>query len=134
MRPWILTILAVVIAGPFASAQHGRAEESALYAFNYRGDTWTGIVTAVDAATRGITLAYDDKGKHENFTGVLKPPVEIVDEGGKPSKVRRINDGDKIEIYYLPKGMKVHEYKKPDYVADSNLIFKIKILEVAQRP
>ncbi|HKR32136.1 MAG TPA: ABC transporter permease [Terriglobales bacterium] len=59
---------------------------------------------------------------------------EIVDKDGKPSKVRRINNGEKIEIYFLPKGMKVHEYKKPDYVADANLIFKIKMLEEAQRP
>lgn len=134
MRSLVLAVMAFVAAGPFASAQHGKAEESGLYSFNYRGDTWTGIVASVDASTRGITLTYDHKGKHDEFTGVLKPPIEIVDKDGKPSNVRRINNGDKIEIYYLPKGMKVHEYKKPDYVADANLIFKIKILEEAQRP
>lgn len=134
MRSLVLAVMAFVAAGPFASAQHGKAEESGLYGFNYRGDTWTGIVASVDASTRGITLTYDHKGKHDEFTGVLKPPIEIVDKDGKPSNVRRINNSDKIEIYYLPKGMKVHEYKKPDYVADANLIFKIKILEEAQRP
>jgi hypothetical protein len=134
MRGWVLANVAVVVAGPFASAQHGRAEESGLYSFNYGGDTWTATVASVDAATRAITLAHDGKGKHEDFTGVLKAPVEIVDKDGRASKVRRINDGDKIELYYLPKGMKVHEYKKPDYVADANLIFKIKILQAAQRP
>ena len=99
-----------------------------------RGDVFTGIVQSVDPAHRTLTLNYDHKKRHETFAGVLKPPLEIVDKYNRPSKVRRIEDGDQIEVYFLPKGMKVKEYHKPDYTADDNLIFKIKVLKEVQSP
>jgi hypothetical protein len=105
--------------GPVAIAQHGQAE-GGYYALDYHGDTWTGALTAVDHDKGAITLTYEHKGKTESFTGVLKHPLEVVDQNDRPAKVH-LQIGDAITAYYI------NGKKNKDVVTD-NLIFKIKLL------
>ena len=79
-----------------------------------------------------LTLSYEHKGKSENFTGVLKHPVEIVDQDGQPIKAAtHLQVGDRLTVYYIAQGVKYSTKegdKRHDEVANENLIFKIKLL------
>ena len=124
--------LFIFSCGLSTAAQHGTAE-AGLYTFNYHGDTWTGTLTAIDHAKDAFTLTYEHKGKTENFTGVLKRPIEIVDADGEPTKTQtHIQIGDSLTVYYIAQGrkysMKKEDGKRHEDVANENLIFKIKLL------
>jgi len=119
-----------------ALAQHGEAE-AGLYTFDYHGDTWTGTLSAVDHEKDAITLIYEHKDKTENFTGILKRPLEVVDENGQPTKAQtHLNIGDRITVYYIAQGrnysMREDDGKRHKRVAADNLVFKIKLLPPAK--
>jgi hypothetical protein len=123
----VFMLAAVVLA----AGQHGTAEPG-FYGLNYNGDTWTGTIASFDRDKGIITLTYEHKGKVQTSTGVIKPPLQVVDEKGNaaPAQVR-VQVGDRLTAYYMAKGQKysVKEgSKRHDEVADDNLIFEIKLL------
>ena len=125
--------MAVICAtNPIAVAQHGTAEPG-LYTFDYHGDTWTGTLTAVDHEKDAITLTYEHKGKSENFTGLFKRPLEVVDQDGQHTHTQtHLQLGDNLTVYYISQGRKYSitesDGKIHKYVANDNLIFKIMLL------
>jgi hypothetical protein len=131
--PLVVVGLAVLCAlNTVAVAQHGAAEPG-LYTFDYHGDTWTGTLTAVDHEKDAITLTYEHKGKSENFTGLFKRPLEVVDDYGQPTHAQtHLQVGDKLTVYYISQGRKYStmesDGKRHNYVASDNLIFKIMLL------
>jgi hypothetical protein len=131
--PLVVVGLAVLCAtNPIAVAQHGTAEPG-LYTFDYHGDTWTGTLSAVDHEKDAITLTYEHKGKTENFSGLFKRPLEVVDQDGKPTHAQtHLQLGDNLTVYYISQGRKYSiaesDGKIPKYVANDNLIFKIMLL------
>ncbi|MGH9776279.1 MAG: hypothetical protein ACRD50_15205 [Candidatus Acidiferrales bacterium] len=83
--------------------QHGTAENG-YYPPTYAGDTFTGIVTAVDDAARTITLTYTDPkhGKTDTFVGVLDAEYTARWKDGTKHVVKPsdIPSGTKLEVYY----------------------------------
>lgn len=129
----VVGLAALSSPNPFAVAQHAKAPEAGLYTFDYNGDIWTGTLTSVDHERDAFTLTYEHKGDSENFTGVLKRPVEIVDQDGQPIKTQtRIQIGDNLTVYYIAQGLKYtmreEDGKRHTHVASDNLIFKVKLL------
>jgi hypothetical protein len=95
-------------------------------------DTWTGTVKSLDHATGTITLEHEHKGNVESFTGVLKPPLLVMDEKGNAAKPPiHINMGDHLTVHYIKEGSKYTTQeggKKHDEVANANLIVQINFL------
>lgn len=95
-------------------------------------DNWTGTVKSVDHDKSMITLEYAHKNKVESFTGVLKPPVGVVDQYGNPVKPPiHIQAGDRLLVHYIKEGAKYSTDeggKRHDEVAKENLIVQIKFL------
>jgi hypothetical protein len=128
----VVGLTCFVVHSPIAVAQHGEAE-AGLYTFDYHGDTWTGTLTALDHEGDAITLTYEHKGKSENFIGVFKHPLEVVDQYGQPTKTQtHLQIGDGLTVYYIAQGknysMREDDGKRHKRVATDNLIFKIKLL------
>ena len=122
----------------FAAAQHDKAPEPGLYTFDYHGDIWTGILVSVDHEKNAITLEYKHKGKVESFSGVLKRPLEVVDQDGQPTKTQtHLQIGDYLAVYYIAQGLKYSmredDGKRHTHVASDNLVFKIKLLPPPQQ-
>jgi len=90
------------------SAQHGTARAD-YYPLGYAGDTWTGVVSAVDDATQEITLAYVGKKKTESFVGVLGVGYKARQKDGTmvPMKVSMIPLGTRLRVYYMAQEQKV---------------------------
>jgi hypothetical protein len=110
----ILTL--VLVFAICAHAQHGTAEPG-YYPFQYHLDTWTGMISSLDRTNGTITLVYEHKGKTENFTGVLKPPIDVLDRDGKLIHNKAgIKLDDRITVYYTSTG-------------SLNTIFQIKLLD-----
>lgn len=129
---FVVSLTCYLAYDPIAVGQHGEAE-AGFYTFDYHGDTWTGTLTAVDHERDAITLTYEHKGKVENFTGVFKRPVEVVDQDGGPIKAQTpLNIGDSLTVYYVAQGrdysMREDDGKRHKRVATDNLVFKIKLL------
>jgi hypothetical protein len=130
----IAEILALTLAcSLFAPAQQGKAE-SGFYTWNYHGDTWTGTISSFDQGNGALTLVYEHRGKVENFTGVIKPPVQVLDKNGnRVSDQVRVKVGNRITAYYIKEGLKYNmrqeDGKRHDEVANANLIFQIKLLD-----
>jgi hypothetical protein len=114
------TLILALACSLFTLAQHGDAG-SGYWPMNYHGDTWTGIISSFDQGTGAITLTYEHKGKTENFNGVIKPPIQVLDKDGKRlASGVRINVGDRITAYYMK-------------VEKANSIFQVRLLD-AQKP
>jgi len=97
-------------------AQHGSAPNG-YYPPGYTGDTWTGVVSATDDATREITLTYTKGDKTETFTGVLQPGYKVKLKDGstaelKPSDFRT---GTRLIVYYMQKTRKDGDKKVKYY-------------------
>src|SRR5437667_2801972 len=70
-------------------------------------DTWTGVVKSVDHDKSMITLEYEHKGKVEDFTGTLKPPLQVLNKDGQPAKPPiHIQAGDHLMVRYIKEGAK----------------------------
>jgi len=70
----MIALVLLLFAGQaFARAQHGTAENG-MYPLGYHGDTFIGAVTAVNDASRTITLTYTDPkhGKTETMRAVIE--------------------------------------------------------------
>jgi hypothetical protein len=123
----------VLAVASSASAQHGKLEGSRFFNFPYKGDTWTGEITAFDQREATVTLTYTSKnGRTETFTGRLTSHVKAYVKGHPEEKVARLNVGDRIMAYYVAPGQKyfiLDEHgKRKDVVATENLIFEVEVL------
>ncbi len=133
MRVAMAGVFAVIIASCLCAAgQHGMADQG-FKKYGFRGDMWTGTVTSLDHDKGLITLEYEHKGKVENFSGTLKPPLTVVDAEGQPAKPPiRIQPGDRLRVYYYKEGTKYTTFgeggQRHEEVAASNLIFQINFL------
>lgn len=106
MRKIPFVLLAVLVFCPALSGQHGSAG-SGYYPLGYGRDTWTGEVTAVNDATREITLTYKGK-KTESFTGVLIEgyKVKVKDGSTHELRVSAIPIGERLKVYYIQRTRK----------------------------
>lgn len=133
MKVGMAGVFAVIIASSLCAAgQHGVADPG-FKKYGFHGDMWTGTVSSLDHDKGLITLEYEHKGKVENFTGTLKPPLTVVDAEGQPAKPPiRIKAGDRLRVYYYKEGTKyttVEEGgKRHEEVAAGNLIFQVNFL------
>ena len=107
MRKTIFILM--LLAGGNCLAQLGTAP-SGYYPLGYGGSTFTGVVTARDAATQEIRLTYENKKKNksENFVGLLQGPCELP-TGAKTTrelKVEDFPDGTALTAFYNTKSHK----------------------------
>jgi hypothetical protein len=126
-----LAILALALASS-ASAQHGKTEESRLYNFPYKGDTWTGEIASLEQSDATLTLRYTDKkGQTQTFTGRFTSRLKAYIKGHPEQKVTRLNVGDRIIAYYIAPGQKyfiLDEHgKRKDAVATENIVFEVAV-------
>jgi hypothetical protein len=126
MRKLFLLFVTIVISTGASLGQKGTAEPD-YYPMNYAGDTWTGIVTAVNEDTREFTLTYKKKDKEETFVGVLPKGYthKIADGTDREIKMADLM-GMRLRTYYMAKTKKVNDQK-----IKYNDVFKIKILALA---
>jgi hypothetical protein len=110
-----LVLIAVLFPSNTLLAQHGTAS-SGYFPMGYSGDTWSGTVTAINPATREITLLYNGKKGDETFTGVLEKGYQRRGKDGKSFEVQmsEIPVGSYMVAYYMQKTKKV-EGKKEKY-------------------
>lgn len=107
-------------------AQHGSAGNG-YYPPGYSGDTWTGVVSTTDDATRAVTLVYSSKKKTETFTGVMQEgccKVKMSDGTVQELRPSQLSPGRRVMVYYLSKTTKA-EGKKTTV----NEIFKVDFLK-----
>ncbi len=66
----LFVLFAILLLPECLVAQHGTADNG-YYPSGYQGDTWTGIVSSLDTATKAVSLVHTHKGKSARFEGVL---------------------------------------------------------------
>ena len=127
MRKVLLLVVNALIVTGVSLGQKGTAEPD-YYPMGYAGDTWTGVVTAVNEDTRELTLTYKKKDKEQTFVGVLPTEYKHKMADGTFQQIK-LNDlmGMTIRTYYMAKTKKVNNQK-----IKYNDIFRIKILEFAK--
>jgi hypothetical protein len=125
---WAAILL--LLGGSLAIAQHNT--EPLKIGSTAPRDSWQGTVKSLDNASSTITLEYEHKGKIESFTGVFKPPMEIIDKNGNPAKPPvHIQVGDKLLVHYYRQGAKYSSVvggKRHDELAEANLIVRIRFM------
>lgn len=124
MRGVLSAALFVIVGHVPLWGQHGTAE-AGYYPMGFVGDTWTGVVTAVNDDTREITLTYTKSNRTQTFVGVLVEgyKVKLRDGSVRELKVSQIPIGSRIKVYYMPRQRK-SEGKKVRYYG----IFRIEFL------
>ena len=111
MNKPILLVVAILVCTCVALAQKGTAEAD-YYPLNYGGDTWTGVVTAINEATREFTLTYRNNGKEQTFVGVLIKGYAEKMRDGTNHEVRMAELlGMQLKAYYIAKTKKVNDKK-----------------------
>jgi hypothetical protein len=124
MKHLLWVTLFCVLAAAFALGQHGTPEPDSVPP-GYSGDTFTGVVTATNDATREITLTYTKGKKTETFVGTLQPGYKVKLQDGslheiKPSDFR---NGMRLKVYYTTQNKKVNGQKVKVYE-----IFQLKFM------
>jgi hypothetical protein len=112
MKMLFSAFLVVLCTGSLSCAQHGTAV-SGYFPEKYMGDTWTGVLTAVDDDTREITLTYKNGAKTESFVGVLEKGYLAKQINGperelKPSDLQK---GTKLTVLYYTVTEKIQDKK-----------------------
>src|ERR1044072_3144273 len=100
MRQLFLILAVILLFSGVVVGQKGTAEPD-YYPQNYHGDTWTGIVTAVNEDTREFTLTYKKKDKEEVFIGLLPKGYTHRMADGKDRAIK-LDDllGMQLRAYY----------------------------------
>ncbi len=140
MKKTVSIAFLVAALAAFAWAQHGTAQAGD-FDPNFGADTWTGNVAALDPATFTLTLS---SPTGEKFSGTLHKPLTVVDANGNPIHGGQLGEGDKVTVYYVPKGQqytvapaapsdpKGKPEKTKKETASDNYIYKIKLLGSTQ--
>ncbi len=84
------------------------------YPSSYSGDTFTGVVKAVDVNEQSLTIAYDGGKRRETFIGRLERPCAVPSRSDRPLTVADIDIGTHVTAYYTNKPRKVHGKKQAD--------------------
>lgn len=125
MKKIFFTFSMIMLFAFAAAAQKGIAEPG-YYPSGYGADTWTGVVTAVDEATREFTLTYKKKDKEQKFTAVLPKGYTVKMNDGKDYELKMPDLlGLEIKIYYISKSAKTADGKK----VKTNEAFRIKFIK-----
>jgi hypothetical protein len=97
-----LALLTLCAGVPLAQAGKPELHSAPL---EYRGDTCTGEVTAVNGDTREITLTCAEGGETRTFVGVLGKRYKVKIKGGSKQEVKVADlPGKRVTVDYLPKG------------------------------
>ena len=113
-----IVFLACLASSALAGPQHGTAE-SGYWPMGYNGDTFTGVLTASDDASRCITLTYTNprKQKTETLTAVFRDGYTVRWSDGTTRQIKPsdLKIGSHLKIYYLTKERKVKGQKVKTY-------------------
>ena len=121
MQRIFLLVGTFIILSGVSLGQKGTAEED-YYPMGYAGDTWSGVVTAVNEDTREFTLTYKKGDKEQTFIGVLPKGYAIRLKNGKDHEVKMAELMDlRIKAYYMTKSKQLNGQK-----VKVNEVFKIK--------
>jgi len=97
-----------------AEPQHGTAENG-YYPPGYTGDTFTGVVTSADDASRSITLTYTNpkSGKTETLVGLISEGYTARWKDGTLHEVKPsdIPTSTRLKVYYMTTERKVEGKK-----------------------
>ena len=106
MKRVLLCLAFLLVSSAVGLGQEGTAG-SGYWPAGYTGNTWTGVVTAVDEDKRELTLTYTGKKKAETFTGTLRE-LFLADAKPQPRPVSKMSElmGMRITVYYLRKSKK----------------------------
>jgi 3D (Asp-Asp-Asp) domain-containing protein len=103
MKEALLGAVLFISLGAHCIAQHATAQNG-YYPSGYNGDTWTGVLTAVDDDSREMNLSCTDNkhGKTETFVGILEEGYITKTKGGhevelKPSMIPL---GTHLTVFY----------------------------------
>lgn len=90
-----------LLSGPIW-AQHGNAENG-YYPSGYHGDTWSGVVVAVNDQTREVTLEYKKGDRVERFVGTMDEHYMVHEHNGptRPLKMTDIPMGRTVKVWYM---------------------------------
>ena len=113
MRGAILAFILTCSLPVSLLAQRGMAP-SGYYPESYAGETFTGTITAIDAANDSITLRYEKGSKSEEMSlklehGCLLPVYPTLVHAKDMPK------GSVLTAFYMPKEEEVDGQKKKDY-------------------
>ena len=90
----------VVACGCLTFGQHN--SDNAKPGSSLPRDNWTGTVTSVDHDKGSLTIEHVHKGKADVFTGILRPPIQVLDQYGVPVKPPiQIQAGARVRVHYI---------------------------------
>ena len=98
MKPLSL-LLVLLLCDSVAFGQHGTAPNG-YYPSNYNGETFSGIVTAVDGASGQITISFENPKKTETFVGRLQEPCAVPSKDGKPMTALDLPIGTDVTAFF----------------------------------
>ena len=94
---WLLSMM--LFSASCALGQYGEAPNG-YYPSAFRGDVFSGRVTAVDEATGQITISFEQKTKTEVFVGHLEEPCAVPSKDGKPMTALDLPIGTDVTAYF----------------------------------
>lgn len=103
MKKLLVALALLILCAGVPTAQ---TEKTELHNFpmEYRGDTCTGEVIAVNEDTREITLTCTEGDETRTFVGVLGKRYKVKIKGGSKQAVKMVDlPGKRVEAAYLPK-------------------------------
>ena len=98
-------MLAILLLPVSVVAQHGTADNG-YYPNGYNGDTWSGVVSSVEPATKAVSLVYTHHGKTAVFEGILSKHYRVQASGDKNKQQivsAGISVGGCIKVYSIAK-------------------------------
>ncbi|MGH9432760.1 MAG: hypothetical protein ACRD3T_14550 [Terriglobia bacterium] len=111
VRASFAAALLLLTVNAVAQPQYGTAENG-YWPMGYHGDTFTGVVTAADDASRSITLTYTNpkNGKTETLTASFKKGYMARWSDGSNHQVKPsdFKIGSHLKIYYTTQEHKVN--------------------------
>jgi hypothetical protein len=117
MKKLLATLALLILCAGVPMAQEEKSE-SHYFPLEYRGDTCTGEVIAVNEDTREITLTCTKGEESQTFVGVLGKRYKVKIKGGSKLELKMADLlGMSVQVAYLPKremdvnGMKVEAHE-----------------------
>jgi hypothetical protein len=102
MRKLLVALALLILCAGVPMAQTGKSETH-YFPLEYRGDTCTGEVTAVNEDTREITLTCMEDDETRTFVGVLGKRYKVKIKGGSKQEVKVADlPGKRVKVAYLP--------------------------------
>jgi hypothetical protein len=103
MKKLLVALALLNLCAVVPVAQTGKSERH-YSPLEYRGETCTGEVTAVNEDTGEITLACTEGGETRTFVGVLGKRYKVKTKGGSKQAVKVADlPGKRVQVAYLPK-------------------------------